>query len=37
MQVFNGEIDYVICDNDFVKLNKIYYFNLNIDLVVSFD
>lgn len=37
MQVSNGDIDYVICDNDLAKLNKTYYPNLNIDLAVSFD
>lgn len=37
MQVSNGTIDYVICDNDLAKLNKTYYPNLDISLPVSFD
>lgn len=37
MQVSNGDIDYVLCDNDLAKLNKTYYPNLNIGLAVSFD
>lgn len=36
-KVANGEIDYVVCDNDLAKLNKTYYPNLNIDLAISFD
>ena len=37
MQVANGVIDYTLCDNDFARLNKTYYSNLNISLPVSFD
>ena len=37
MQVANGIIDYTLCDNDFARLNKTYYTNLNISLPVSFD
>lgn len=37
MQVANGVIDYTLCDNDFARLNKTYYTNLNINLPVSFD
>lgn len=37
MQVSNGTIDYVVCDNDLAQLNKTYYPNLNISLALSFD
>lgn len=37
MQVSNGTIDYTICDHDLARLNKTYYTNLNIGLIVSFD
>ena len=37
MQVANGDIDYTLCDNDFARLNKTYYTNLNISMPVSFD
>lgn len=37
MQVSEGEIDYVVCDNDLARLNKTYYHNLNTDLKISFD
>ena len=37
MQVSTGTIDYTLCDNDFARLNKTYYTNLNISLPVSFD
>ena len=37
MKVANGNIDYVVCDNDLAKLNKTYYSNLNINLPVSFE
>lgn len=36
MQVSNGQIDYTVCDNDLARLNKTYYPNLNISLLVSF-
>ena len=35
--VAKGEIDFTVCDNTFAKLNKTYFFNLNIDLAISFD
>ena len=37
MQVSTGTIDYTLCDNDFARLNKTYYTNLNVSLPVSFD
>ncbi len=37
MKVSNGEIDYMVCDDDLARLNKTYYPNLNIELAVSFD
>ncbi len=35
--VAKGEIDFTVCDNTFAKLNKTYFYNLNIDLAISFD
>lgn len=35
--VAKGEIDYTVCDNTFAKLNKTYFYNLNINLAISFD
>ena len=37
MQVSTGKIDYAVCDNDLAKLNKTYYPNLNINLLISFE
>lgn len=37
MKVANGELDYVVCDDDLARLNKTYYPNLNISLAISFD
>ena len=36
-QVAQGKIPYTVSDNDFAKLNKTYYPNLNINLSISFD
>ena len=36
-QVAKGEIDYTVSDNDIAQLNKTYYPQLNIDLIISFD
>ena len=37
MQVSTGKIDYAVCDNDLARLNKTYYPNLNISLLISFE
>ena len=36
-QVYQGKIDYTVCDNDLARLNTTYYPNLDIRLPVSFD
>jgi membrane-bound lytic murein transglycosylase F len=36
-QVAQGDIDYVVADNDIAQNNKTYYPNLNVKLVISFD
>jgi membrane-bound lytic murein transglycosylase F len=34
--VAQGQIDYMICDNDLARINRTYYLNLDISLQVSF-
>ncbi|GAK36978.1 MltF family protein [Bacteroides graminisolvens] len=36
-QVYQGKIDYTVCDNDLARLNTTYYPNLDIRLPISFD
>lgn len=36
-KVANGEIEYMICDDDLARLNKTYYPQIDISLAVSFD
>lgn len=36
-QVARGQIDYTVADDDVALLNKTYYANLNVSLVISFD
>ncbi|SHJ89808.1 membrane-bound lytic murein transglycosylase F [Tangfeifania diversioriginum] len=35
-RVANGEIDYTVCDEDVARVNKTYYRNIDVSLVISF-